>query len=159
MIGDMRITFAIIPQKDVSIIAQQDGSTLTDFVTETGNIRMLVSGTQSAAQMFQAAEQGNTILTWLLRLLGLIVMYSGLRKILGPLDVLADVLPFLGSLMRMGTGLLSFLVALPCTLVTIAIAWFYYRPVLSVILLLLAAGRVALIISKRKAKAAAPTPA
>ena len=155
----MRITFAIIPQKDVSIIAQQDGSTLTDFVTETGNIRMLVSGTQSAAQMFKAAEQGNTILTWLLRLLGLIVMYSGLRKILGPLDVLADVLPFLGSLMRMGTGLLSFLVALPCTLVTIAIAWFYYRPVLSVILLLLAAGCVALIISKRKAKAAAPTPA
>ena len=155
----MRITFAIIPQKDVSIIAQQDGSTLTDFVTETGNLRLLVSGTQSAAQMFKSAEQGNTILTWFLRLLGFIIMYSGLRKIFGPLDVLADVLPFLGSLMRMGTGLLSFLLALPCTLVTIGIAWIFYRPVLGVILLLLAAGCIALLISKRKPKEAAPTAA
>jgi hypothetical protein len=93
--------------------------------------------------------------TWLLRLLGFLLMYGGLKKVFGPLGVLADVLPFLGSLVRMGTGLLSFLIALPCSLVTIAIAWIVYRPVLGIILLVIAVGAIVMLFKNRKSAPAA----
>ena len=82
-------------------------------------------------------------------------MLTGLKMVFGPLGVLADVLPFLGSLVRMGTGLLSFLIALPCSLVTIAIAWIVYRPVLGIILLVIAVGSIVLLFMKRKPASAA----
>jgi hypothetical protein len=54
--------------------------------------------------------------------------------------VLADVIPFVGSLVGAGTGLASFLLAAMGSFVTIAIAWVFYRPVLGIALLLVAAG-------------------
>ncbi|MBQ6472848.1 MAG: hypothetical protein IJJ33_12760 [Victivallales bacterium] len=126
------------------------GNSLAAYVTPTGSIQMLSSGVRSAEEMFQSAEKGNKMMTWLLRLIGFLVMYGGLRMVLGPLDVLADVLPFLGSVMRIGTGLVSFLIAAPCTLVTVAIAWIVYRPVLAIILLVIAAALIFLLFKKRQ---------
>ena len=156
-IGDVRVTFYVIPQqKDVSIIAQQVGNSLASYqITKDRTIQMLSSGIKSADVMFTSAQKGNAMMTWILRIVGFFVMYTGLKMVFGPLGVLADVLPFLGSLVRMGTGLLSFLIALPCSLVTIAIAWIVYRPVLGVILLVIAVGSVVMLLKNRKA---APAP-
>ena len=55
----------------------------------------------------------------------------------------------------MGTGLLSFLIALPCSLVTIAIAWIVYRPVLGIILLVIAVGAIVMLFKNRKSAPAA----
>ncbi len=151
VVGDMRISFFVVPQqKDVSIIAQQNGNTLTSYTTKTGSIQMLSNGIKTADEMFTSAQKANTMITWLLRIIGFFVMFTGLKMVFGPLGVLADVLPFLGSLVRMGTGLLSFLIALPCSLVTIAIAWIVYRPVLGIILLVVAVGAIVMLFKNRK---------
>ena len=153
VVGDMRVTFLIVPQQtDVSIIAKQMGNSLAAFTTPTGSIQMLSSGVRSAEEMFQNAEKGNKMTTWLLRLIGFLVMFGGLRMVLGRLDVLADVLPFLGSIMRIGTGLVAFLIAAPCSLITVAVAWIAYRPVMAIILLVIAGGLVFLLFKKRQAR-------
>ena len=58
------------------------------------------------------------------------MMFFGLSMVLKPLSVLTDVLPFLGDLVEMGSSLVAFLIALPCALVVIAVAWLFFRPVL-----------------------------
>jgi len=62
------------------------------------------------------------------------------------------VIPFIGDLIGMGTSVVSFLIALPCWLICIAIAWLFYRPVLGIILLILAVGAIVLLLKKRKKK-------
>jgi cbb3-type cytochrome oxidase subunit 3 len=58
--------------------------------------------------------------------------------------------------------LVTLVLALPLSLLTIAVAWFAFRPLLSVGLAALAVvlvGGLSVIIWKRKPKAAAPAPA
>jgi hypothetical protein len=87
-------------------------------------------------------------------------MLIGLKMVFEPLGVLADVLPFLGSIMRVGTGFVAGVLAFVLTLITIAIAWLFYRPVLGVTLLVVAGGGIYVLLKKLKAKkAAAATPA
>jgi hypothetical protein len=46
-------------------------------------------------------------------------------------------------------------IALVCSLVTIAIAWIFYRPVLAIVLLLAAGAAIFLLWKKRQAKKSA----
>ena len=78
------------------------------------------------------------MLTWLLRLGGFLLMFLGLSTILKPLSVFADVLPILGDIVGIGTGIVAGLVALVCSLATIAIAWLFYRPLIGIALLVVA---------------------
>ena len=99
------------------------------------------------------------MLTWLVRIGGFLLMFFGISMVLKPLSVLADVLPILGNIVEIGNGLVAGIVALVCSLVTIAIAWIFYRPVLAIILLAIAAGGIFLLWKKRQAKKAVADPA
>ena len=68
-----------------------------------------------------------------------------------PLVVLADVLPFLGSIMDFGLSLFSGLIAFGFSFITIAIAWIVYRPVVGIILLI-AGASISIYIFSRKSK-------
>jgi hypothetical protein len=71
----------------------------------------------------------------MLRVLGLVLMWIGFSMVFRPLSVVADVVPFIGTLVGWGTGVVSFALAAPLSLVTIAIAWIVYRPLLGIALL------------------------
>src|SRR5262249_994036 len=99
-IGDMRISYRVAPNGPVSIIAQQTGSDFTHYQTKAGDRLLIVrEGTISAADMFKDAQTGNMILTWVLRLLGALLIYAGFRMILSPLVVVADVVPLIGNIL------------------------------------------------------------
>jgi hypothetical protein len=155
-VGDLRITFKAALPAEVSVVARQSHGSLDAYPTTHGtNIEMLAYGSLTAEQMFRKAEQANKALTWGLRILGFIVLFMGMQILLAPLAVLADVLPPLGRLTRMGTSLLAALIALPAGVVTIAIAWLAYRPLLGGGLLLLAIAIPAgLWMTRRKTAAA-----
>ena len=91
------------------------------------------------------------MLTWILRLVGFLLMVLGLNMIFKPLAVIADVLPILGSIVGAGTGIIACLLAAILSLLTIAIAWIVYRPLLGIILLAVAVGLTAAIRSRMKA--------
>lgn len=150
-IGDVRVTFKVVEPQTVSLVAKLNGNTFEPYVTSNGgDILLTKTGTHSAANMFAAAQSANTMLTWGLRVLGFFLMFIGLNMIFKPMSVLGDVVPFIGSLIGMGTSLVSFLISFVCSLITIAIAWIFYRPVLGVILLVLAGAGIFLILKKRK---------
>jgi hypothetical protein len=143
-VGDLRIRFAAVQPAPISLIARQQGNSFVPFVARSGGIvDLLDPGLQSAEQMFQAAEVRNSLTTWLLRLLGLVLMYLGLRTVLRVLETLAAVLPVLGHLVGFGLGLLAGLLSLSLSLVTVALAWIFYRPLLGIALLVLAVGSLA----------------
>jgi len=153
-IGDIRVTYTVVRPHVVTIVAAQAGSSFMAYTARSTrkSISHVMDGSIDAAGVFAAAERSNSIITWLVRIGGFLLMFFGLSSILKPISVLADVLPILGDIVEMGTGLVAGLVALICALVTIAIAWLFYRPVLG-ILLLLAAGFLAWkLYQKRKAK-------
>ncbi|MCX6354099.1 MAG: TMEM43 family protein [Candidatus Aureabacteria bacterium] len=156
-IGDMRISFKVVKPMEVSIIARQVDDTFEPYTTKAGGtIELLQTGVHSAEEMIHAAERSNQVLTWILRLVGFLLMSVGLAMVFSPLSVIADLLPILGSIVGAGTGIISFLVAAILSLVTIGIAWVVYRPLLGIILLAVAFGLTVVVRSKlRKSKPAA----
>ena len=68
---------------------------------------------------------------------------------------MADVIPILGNIVGAGTGIIAFLLAACLSLVTIAIAWVFYRPVLGISLLIVAAVLIVLVVKKLRGSATA----
>ena len=133
------MSFEVVKPAQVSILARQLGNTFEPWVSGTGTqIERLTEGAVSAQDMLGQLEQENTILTWLLRGGGFLCMTFGIGLVFSPMAVMADVVPFLGDLLRMGVGLFAAVVAGSLSLVTIATAWLAYRPVLGIGLLVLA---------------------
>ena len=149
-IGDMRVTFKVVKPHDISLVAKQKGDTFASYLaTSKKRVDLLQDGVVDCAEMFENARDANTLTTWAVRIGGFLLMLLGLSMVLRPLSVLADVLPILGDIVGWGTGLVAGVVSFACSLVTIAVAWIFYRPVLGV-LLLAAAGAAVFLVWKKK---------
>jgi hypothetical protein len=163
-IGDLRITYHIAAVGPVSMIGRQAGTGFGEYQTKAGDRLLMVNaGTLSAGDMFKAAEEENRILTWILRLVGVVAMFVGWMLMMRPLVVLADVIPFLGSVMGAGTGLVALLATAVVAPIVIAIAWLWYRPLVSVGVLVVGGAAVygiRMLAARRHARTApAPAPA
>jgi len=157
-VGDSRITYAVALPGEVSIVSKLMGNSFEPFMAKAGgSIEMLATGKQSADSMFVSAQETNKIVTWLLRGLGVLLMFIGFSMLFRPLSVIADVLPIAGNIVGVGTNIVAFFLAIPISLVVIAIAWIFYRPLIGIPLIVLAvAGFVFLIrklMSQRKRQA------
>lgn len=159
-IGDTRISYRLVRNGPFSIIAMQSGSDLAPYQTQAGDRLLMVrAGSVTAGEMFDAAKKGNTILTWVLRGVGALVMLIGFSMLLAPLVTLGDVVPFIGRIIGWGTGVVALFMTLILSSLTIAIAWFWYRPLIAAGVL--AAGLVLAFLTgrlgaSRKAATAAP---
>ena len=134
-IGDLRITFESVGPTEISLIYQQTGNQLIPYKFPSGSIALLATGRKSAEQMIQDAEAANTMLLWMLRLAGFVIMAVGIGMVLRPLAVIGDVVPLVGNLVGVGIAIVALLVAGGLSLVTISIAWLFYRPLLGISLL------------------------
>lgn len=154
-LGDYRIGYELAPLGVVSIVARQAGSRFEPYQTKAGDALLMVdTGNVPAEKMFADAVSANTLITWLLRGAGLLLLTIGFALFLSPIGVILDVIPFLGSMARMGTGIIAFVLAILVGTTTIAIAWFWYRPLLAVGIL--AAGVIAAVIVYRIGRSRKP---
>ena len=160
-IGDVRVTFEIVEApRPASVVSQQNGDSFVPYQAKTGAVELLSNKIDTAEAMFAQAKRGNAMMAWVLRLIGFVLMYAGFSSIFKPLEVLADIVPFLGSLVGLGTGIISFALSLCGSLTTIAIAWLWFRPLIAVPLLVAAVGSLVWLFAKAKgAKAAKAEPA
>ncbi len=141
VVGDIRVSYSIVPEQDVSLVAAQVQDGFQPYQTDAGGrIDLLKSGILSSAVMIQHAQESNKVMTWILRGVGLFMMFIGFNLVMGPLSVLADIVPFIGSLVGMGTAIIALLLTLVGGFITIAVAWIVFRPVLAISLLLVAAA-------------------
>lgn len=136
-IGDMKISYSIIVPQDVTIIAKQVNKTFEPFHAHAGgDINMIDTGIHSAQYMFEKAFERNNLMTWGIRLGGVLLMWLGLVLIFQLVSVVADVLPFLGSIVGFGIGLISAIIAVGLSFITIALAWIGFHPIVGVPLLI-----------------------
>jgi hypothetical protein len=162
-VGDYRISYDFAPLGVISVIGQQQGAMFQPYQTMAGDALLMVdTGSVPADKMFADAVSTNTLITWLLRLVGLVLLVIGFALLLAPLGVIADFIPFVGSIVRFGTGLVAFLCAVTVGTITIAVAWFYYRPLLAIGILVAGLAVAAAILHygrSRRAAGAGPTAA
>ncbi len=136
-IGDVRISYSIGEPGPASAIAGLQKGTLIKYSNPdmNGTIGMLQAGNQSADAMFQAAEDSNTMMTWILRFVGFFLMFMGFNLLFGPIDTIVRMIPIVGGVIDFGTTVLAGILAAPLSLFTIAIGWIFYRPLVGILLL------------------------
>ena len=166
-IGDLAIEFRQVLPTEISLLAQQTGNSFQPYQTKSGDaISRLQLGMVTADEMFKAAETENVIMTWGLRLLGFVLMSVGIGMVLQPQGVFGDVIPLVGSIIRFGNAFVAIGISLVLSLVTIALGWMSFRPVVGVGVLVVAGlvlfGFLRMAKSRRPARTArngwSPTP-
>ncbi len=159
-IGDVRVSYRVLPVQALSVVARQTANSFQPYHAKAGDDVLLIErGSKDAPTMFQTAQDANTTLTWILRLAGFLLMAVGLTLILRPLVVVADFIPMIGSFASFSASVFSVLVALPLSLLVIAVAWIAVRPLLGIVVLAAALagfvlmGAVATLAYKRRKRA------
>lgn len=155
-VGDVRVSFFEVPPAEISIIAKVSGDTFVPFRASNGeNFSKLNMGNHDMAAMFDQAHSANSTMTWVLRIVGILLCIGGIRAVLNPLRVIADVIPIMGSIVGAGTGLVAGLLGVAWSLVVIAFAWIRFRPVLGISLLVVALALVVFLFIRGRRKSAA----
>jgi hypothetical protein len=140
-IGDVRVSFTAVPAQTVSVAAAQASGVLTAYRDQNGfTIALAEPGVVSAETLFHDEKKSQGTLTWILRGVGFVGMLIGFVCMTRPLTMLFAVLPFLESLVGAGVFLVALTLAIPITLLTIAIAWIVHRPLIGGLLLVGAVG-------------------
>jgi hypothetical protein len=140
-VGDLRIRFEFQPEAVFSIVAKQIGKELDAYTASNGRSVLLVeAGDVPAAKMFEGAQRRNTIITWVLRAVGSLSMWLGLSLVFAPISRVLDILPMLGTIGSWGIGLVTGLISLFLSVLTVGIAWVFYRPLLGGALIAAAVG-------------------
>lgn len=131
-IGDLRVSWEVVPAQTVSLVGRQGAGTLAAYRASNGNEILLVRrGSLDARAMFDAAQSDNATLGWVLRFVGVIVVFAGWRLIFGPIEALASYVPILNVVVSFGVSLAAWVLTLLTAPFVMAIAWFWYRPLLS----------------------------
>lgn len=158
-VGDLKIRFARTDLAEASFVGKQQGDTLVAYTTSNGReVFLSAAGKKDAPAMFEQAQTENTIITWVIRVAGLIGIFIGFQLFFGLFGVIGDVIPFIGSLVRGGTAIIALVLTLIVGPVTIAIGWFAYRPLLALAIIGVGVAIAAAIVylKRRSAPAVAP---
>ncbi len=128
-IGDVRIRYQYQPEAVYSIVARQVNGALDRYIASNGREVLLVeSGQVEAAKMFEGAQSQNSMISWLVRAGGTVMMWIGLSMVFAPISRVLDILPMLGTIGSWGIGLVTGLISVTLSGLTIGMAWFFYRP-------------------------------
>lgn len=95
-IGDTRVSYTVATNNlTLSLLGKQSGSnSIESYIAKSGSdISRVEVGTKSATEMFQAAEKENSIMTWIVRALGLLFVFIGFSLFFQILPILAKVIP------------------------------------------------------------------
>lgn len=152
-VGDVRVTITAVPSCDISLIAKVNGSTFDKYIAKNGrNFSRVEVGTVSMENMFQGAKNDNSTLTWIFRIIGVLLVISGLKSMFDFLSMLLKWFPALGNLIEAGVGLVCGILGFVWSLIIIAIAWLFYRPIIGIPILVIAGGAIFYLRKRAKEK-------
>lgn len=138
-VGDVRITFQKIMPAKVTIVSQVSGDTFKPFKAKNGKrFQTLRMGKREVDEIFESEHNANSMWTWVLRFVGVMLVIMSLKMMLGILETLLKVVPFLASIMGWGVGVVCTVIGIVWSLIIIALAWIFYRPILGISLLVIA---------------------
>ena len=138
-VGDVRVTFEKVVPAKVTVMAVVDGDTFKPFKAKNGKrFQTLVMGKKSGDEIIEAEKEANNMILWALRIFGILMVIGGLKGIFGFLTTILKVVPFIAGIFGWGVGIVCTVIGIAWSLIVIAIAWLFYRPLLGISLLVLA---------------------
>ena len=158
-LGDVRVSYeAVLPGQQVTLFGKRSGATVVAFLNDKNDkLFRAVPGTHEQAIAQLHGE--HVMKTWIVRFLGFLMMWIGLSMLLGPVNAVLDIIPFIGSAGRFLTSIALFPVALVLAVVTIVVAVIAHSTILLVLTIVVFVGGLgALIMVKKNKKAAQPQP-
>ena len=137
--GDVRITFEVVVPAKVTVMAVVDGDTFKPYKAKNGKrFQTLVMGKKSGDEIIDEEKEVNNIFLWILRIVGALMVIGGLKGIFAFIITILKVVPFIANIIGWGIGVVCTVVGIAWSLIIIAIAWLFYRPLLGISLLVLA---------------------
>jgi hypothetical protein len=136
-LGDVRISYsALEPGPLMTLYGQRQGTTIGVYVDKKSQERLyqLLPGTH--AEAIAAMHRSYTSGLWLLRVVGFFLMWLGLTLVLGPINAVLDIVPFIGSAGRFLTGLALLPIAFVLSAVVIFVAIVAHNPILLALVVL-----------------------
>ncbi len=151
-IGDMKISYYILPAgTEVIAFAKKNGLTLEKFKAENGvEAYRLFKGTRDEA--LAAVQTEDTIMRWVFRGIGFMMMWIGMMMILGPLSVISDIIPFIGKVTGMILSGITFLIAFVLSAITIVVSMILHNIYALLVIGLLLIGLIGFVLYKRRQK-------
>ena len=138
-VGDVRVTFEKVVPAKVTVMAVVDGDSFKPYKAENGKrFQTLVMGKRSGDDIIEADKEANNMWLWLLRGVGVLLVIGGLKGIFGFLETILKVVPFIANIFGWGVGVVCTIIGVAWSLIVIAIAWLFYRPILGITLLVIA---------------------
>lgn len=136
-VGDQRISYYVLPQKEIiTVFGRLSSGKITTYTDEKNNTLFRVFlGDRATAISTMKTEY--TVMTWILRLVGFLLMWIGLSAMFGPISVVLDFLPFLGSASRAVIGFITFIAALVLSGLTILISMIIHNIIALIIILVI----------------------
>ena len=152
-IWDLRISFASVKSGIVSIIWKQVWNELSSYTTSNWrSITLLEQNQVTAEDMFQHAQQANKMWTWIIRFMGLLLMFCAFSMMMQFIETLAKVLPFLANIVWVWTRLIAFCLTLVVWFIVIWLAWIAVRPIVWISCLVIAVAWIFLLAKSKKNK-------
>ena len=138
-VGDVRVTFEKVVPAKVTVMAVVDGDSFKSFKAKNGKrFQRLVMGKKSGDEIIDIEKETNNMLLWVFRIFGVMLVIVGLKGIFGFLETILKVVPFIANIFGWGVGVVCTILGLVWSLIVIAIAWLFYRPILGITLLVIA---------------------
>lgn len=134
-VGDVRVSFeALKPGGTVTLFGTlKDGKVEPYIGKDDVKLYRALKGSREEAIQRLSFEHKAT--TWILRLVGFLLMWFGLQMFFGPINTLLDIIPFLGSAGRFLIGVAMFPIALVLSIVTILLSIIAHSTILLILFL------------------------
>lgn len=132
VVGDVRVSYELIPAQEVTIVARQSGQSLTPFQTSAGTeIDILEVGKLDAKAAFASAHEGSRIVYWALRILLMMLLSMAFFLMVRPTaqDSGWDMMRLTNNVAFLAFGVAA---AVFSVLAVVGIRWLLSHPVFAV---------------------------
>lgn len=152
LVGDIRISYSVLkPGFKGTVFGVLSASSLTAYMTKKNEKLYRIFSTDRATAI-QTLHSEYVFMMWLFRIIGFAAMWFGLSLIFEPISTFLDIVPIFGSITRFVAGAVSFLIALPLTIVTIIVSMLIHNLVALIVAVAVTAAIVIFILLARKKK-------
>ena len=135
-VGDLKITYSQTQKGLYTLVGMTEGKEFGHYhSTNDRSLLFTRAGRVSADIIFEEEFRANTVLTWVLRGVGLLLMFIGFMLIMNLIVAISNIIPIFGSLVEGVTMFIAGGLTLVLGSIVIGIAWFASRPMLSLSIL------------------------
>lgn len=123
-VGDLRVSYTVLKNNtNGTIFGKLEGGKINPFVdAENDNAQLYRFFAGSRDEALATLDSEHSFMTWILRVVGFLMMWFGLSGLLGIFEVLSSVIPFFGKLVGAVSRTITFIVSLILSAATVLIS-------------------------------------